>query len=64
VSRNHFRVERRTVKRKKLLLMMALAVVALGLGAFALMAAKDRTYVTSARYSPQDEPNADVAVVY
>jgi flavodoxin len=36
----------------------------LGIAAFALMAAKDRTYVPSAPYSPQGEPNRDVAVVY
>jgi hypothetical protein len=45
-------------------LLVALAVAVLGIAAFALMAAKDRTYVPSAPYSPQGEPNRDVAVVY
>lgn len=49
---------------KKRVLLVALAVAVLGIAAFALMAAKDRTYVPSAPYSPQGEPNRDVAVVY
>ncbi len=49
---------------KKRVLLVALAAAVLGIAAFALMAAKDRTYVPSAPYSPQGEPNRDVAVVY
>ncbi len=49
---------------KKRVLLVALAVAVLGIAAFALMAAKDRTYVPSAPYAPQGEPNRDVAVVY
>jgi hypothetical protein len=49
---------------KKRVLLVALAAAVLGIAAFALMAAKDRTYVPSAPYSPQGEPNSDVAVVY
>ena len=49
---------------KKRVLLVALAVAFLGIAAFALMAAKDRTYVPSAPCSPQGEPNRDVAVVY
>jgi flavodoxin len=50
--------------RKKRVLLVALVAAVLGIAAFALMAAKDRTYVPSAPYSPQGEPNRDVAVVY
>jgi hypothetical protein len=49
---------------KKRMLLVALAAAILGISAFALMAAKDRTYVPSAAYSPQGEPNREVAVVY
>ncbi len=49
---------------KKRVLLVALAAAVLGIAAFTLMAAKDRTYVPSAPYSPQGEPNRDVAVVY
>jgi flavodoxin len=49
---------------KKRVLLVALAAAVFGIAAFALMAAKDRTYVPSAPYSPQAEPNRDVAVVY
>lgn len=46
--------------------MIAIAVAALvvGLTAFTTMAVKDRTYVTSPRYSPVGEPSSDVAVIY
>jgi len=50
--------------RKKRVLLVVLAAAVLGIAAFALMAAKDRTYVPSAPYSPQGEPNRDMAVVY
>jgi hypothetical protein len=46
------------------MLILALAAVGLGLTAFGVMAAKDRTYVPSTPYAPQGEPNSDVAVVY
>ena len=49
---------------KKRVFLVALAAAVLGIAAFALLAAKDRTYVPSAPYSPQGEPNRDVAVVY
>jgi hypothetical protein len=42
---------------KKRMLLVALAAAILGISAFALMAAKDRTYGPSAAYSPQGEPN-------
>lgn len=47
-----------------MLLGAALAAAFLGIVAFAVMAAKDQTYVPSARYTPRGEPNNDVAVVY
>jgi hypothetical protein len=50
--------------RKNRVLLVALAAAVLGIASFALMAAKDRTYVPSAPYSPQGKPNRDVAVVY
>lgn len=53
-----------TKTRKKRLLVVALVAAALGAGAFALMVAKDRTYVPSEPYSPRGTPNPDVAVVY
>lgn len=46
------------------MLLVALAAAVLGIAAVAIMAAKDRTYVPSAPYAPQGEPNRDVAVVY
>jgi hypothetical protein len=46
------------------MLMIAFGAAALALAAFALMAAKDRTYVPSPAYVPLGEPNRDVAVVY
>lgn len=49
---------------KKYILLCALAVAFLGIGAFALMAVKDRTYVGSEAYAPVGEPNRAVAVVY
>jgi len=49
---------------KKRMLLVALAAAALGIAAFAVLVAKDRTYVPSAPYSPQGEPNREVAVVY
>jgi hypothetical protein len=42
----------------------ALAALALGLGAFTLMAVKDRNYVPSAPYAPRGKPNRAGAVVY
>ena len=48
----------------KRLLVVALVAAALGGAAFALMVAKDRTYVPSEPYSPRGAPNRDVAVVY
>lgn len=53
-----------TKKRTKRLLVGALIAAALGVAAFALMVAKDRTYVPSEPYSPRGAPNPDVAVVY
>jgi ABC-type glycerol-3-phosphate transport system substrate-binding protein len=50
--------------RKKRMLLFAMAAAVLGIAAFAVMAAKDRTYVPSASYSPQGEPTREVAVVY
>lgn len=49
---------------KKRMLAVALGAVVLALAAFALMVAKDRTYVPSAPYAPRGEPNREVAVVY
>ena len=49
---------------KKFILLCALAVAFLGIGAFALMAVKDRTYVGSEAYAPVGGPNRAVAVVY
>ncbi|MGH9808064.1 MAG: hypothetical protein ACRD9W_12545 [Terriglobia bacterium] len=51
--------------RKKRLLLFATpgAVLGIGGGAFALMAVKDRTYVPSAPYAPEREPNPAVTVV-
>lgn len=50
--------------RKKRMLYVAAAAAVLGLVAFAVMVAKDRTYVPSAPYAPRGEPNREVAVVY
>ena len=50
--------------RTKQVLLFALALAAAGGAAFAVMAAKDRTYVPSAPYAPTGEPNRDVAVIY
>jgi flavodoxin len=52
------------IKRKRMLLFAALAAAVVGIAAFAVMMAKDQTYVSSAPYTPQGEPNRDVAVVY
>ena len=52
------------MNRKTLMLTVALGAVVLELAAFAVMAAKDRTYVPSAPYSPRGEPHREVAVVY
>jgi len=49
---------------KKYMLVVTLAAAILGLAAFAVMAAKDRTYVPSAPYTPQGEPNRAIAVIY
>jgi hypothetical protein len=49
---------------KKRGFLVALAVAVLGIAALALMAATARTYVPSVPYSPQAEPNREVAVVY
>jgi len=45
-------------------LLVVVAAAVLGTAAFAVMVAKDRTYVPSAPYSPQGEPNREIAVVY
>ena len=53
--------------RKKRLLLCAMPAAVLGIGggvALTVMAVKDRTYVPSAPYAPQREPNREVAVVY
>ena len=50
--------------RRKLLATAGLGVLVLGGGAFALMIAKDQTYVPSAPYAPQGTPNRTVVVVY
>ena len=50
--------------RKKRMLLFAVAVTVLGIAAFTVMAVKDRTYVSSAAYSPVGESNREVAVVY
>jgi hypothetical protein len=47
-----------------MMLTVAGAAVAIALAAFVLMAARDRTYVPSAPYSPRGEPSRDVAVIY
>jgi len=52
------------IKRKRMLLFAALAAAVVGIAAFAVMVAKDQTYASSAPYTPQGEPNRDVAVVY
>ncbi|MFP2906736.1 flavodoxin family protein [Pyxidicoccus sp. 3LFB2] len=52
------------MKRKKLMLSIVFGAVVLALAAFALMVAKDRTYVPSAPYAPSGESNREVAVVY
>jgi hypothetical protein len=52
------------VSTRKSILLLALAMAVLGIAAFALMAVKDRTYVTSEAYAPMGEPNRAVAVVY
>ena len=49
---------------RKFILLLALAMAAVGIAAFALMAVKDRTYVASEAYAPVGEPNRAVAVVY
>jgi hypothetical protein len=52
------------VSTRKSILLLALAMAVLGIGAFALMAVKDQTYVPSEAYAPVGEPNPAVAVVY
>ena len=52
-----------TKTRKKRLLAVGLAAAILGIAAFAVMAAKDQTYVPSDPYSPRG-PNREFAVVY
>jgi hypothetical protein len=52
------------VNTRKFILLLALAMAAVGIAAFALMAVKDRTYVASEAYAPVGEPNRAVAVVY
>ena len=49
---------------RKSILLLALAMAAVGIAAFALMAVKDQTYVASEAYAPAGEPNRAVAVVY
>jgi hypothetical protein len=51
-------------KTQRVLLVAVVTSAILGLGAFALMVTKDQTYVPSAPYRPQGEPNNEVAVVY
>ena len=46
--------------RKKRMLVVALVAAVLGLAAFAVMAAKDRTYVPSAPYSGLPTKELDV----
>ena len=50
-----------TVNRKKRLLLFAMPAAVLGIGAggvaFTVMAVKDQTYVPSAPYLPEGEPN-------
>ena len=53
-----------TKTRKKRLLAVGLAAAVLGIAAFAVMAAKDQTYVPSDPYSPRGTPNREFAVVY
>jgi flavodoxin len=50
--------------RKKRMLLVALVAAVLGIAAFAVMVAKDRTYVPSGPYSPQGEPNREIGVIY
>jgi hypothetical protein len=52
------------VNTRKFILLLALAMAAVGIAAFALMAVRDRTYVASEAYAPVGEPNRAVAVVY
>jgi hypothetical protein len=52
------------VGTKKSILLLAVAMAAVGIAAFALMAVKDQTYVPSETYAPMGEPNRAVAVVY
>jgi hypothetical protein len=52
------------VRTKISILLLTLATAVLGIGAFALMAVKDQTYVASAAYAPVGQPNQVVAVVY
>ena len=49
---------------RKSILLLALAMAAVGIAAFALMAVKDQTYFASEAYAPAGEPNRAVAVVY
>jgi len=44
--------------------LVVVAAAVLGIAAFAVMVAKDRTYVASVPFSPQGEPNREIAVVY
>jgi hypothetical protein len=53
-----------TKTRKKRLLTVGLAAAVLGIAAFAVMAAKDQTYVPSDPYSPRGTANREFAVVY
>jgi hypothetical protein len=46
------------------MLTVAMGAAVLALATFALMVAKDRTYVASTPYAPLGEPNREVAVVY
>jgi hypothetical protein len=52
------------VSIKKSILLLALAMAVVGIGAFTVMAVKDQTYVPSDAYAPVGEPNREVAVVY
>ena len=46
------------------MLAIAVTAAALGIVAFAVMVAKDRTYVPSVPFSPKDPPSRQTAVVY
>jgi len=53
-----------TRRRRRLLLATRAAIALVGGGGFTVMAVKDQTYVPSAPYRPEGEPNREVVVVY